>query len=123
MIQIRNGWYAATGYTYSFKGGIQVYLVILDNQGNFLYQHAYGGSTYDAGHSIQQTPDGGLVIAGYLGNENYVLNVGLIKTDSTGNLVFMRVYGGSSDNRGNYIKVLDDGSFIIAGETSSYGAG
>ncbi len=123
VIQMRNGWYAIAGLTYSFGNRVQIYLVITDNQGNLLWQHNYGGSTHDGAYSIQQTPDGDLVITGFMGTETYVENVALIKTDSTGSLILQRVYGGSSDDVGYSIKVLDDGSFIIVGKTRSFGAG
>ncbi len=48
-----------------------------------------GGSNDDAGFSVQQTPDGDYVIAGCRNNDVY-----LVKTDSTGNLLWDKTYGG-----------------------------
>ncbi|MGB9789308.1 MAG: delta-60 repeat domain-containing protein [Thermotoga caldifontis] len=46
----------------------------------------YGGSSYDRAYSIQQTSDGGYIVAGYTGSFGAGGDVYILKLDSDGNL-------------------------------------
>jgi len=89
------------------------------------WTRTYGGSDdNDYGYSVQQTTDGGYIVAGYTysytsGSED----IYLIKTDSSGDTLWTRTYGGIDDDRGYSVQQTSDGGYIIAGETYSYGAG
>ena len=88
------------------------------------FQRIYGDSGPDAGYSVQQTLDGGYIIAGQtwsLGEE--LLDVYLIKTDSFGYLQWQRRYGGSEVDWGYSVQQTFDGGYIITGCTESFGAG
>ncbi|MFQ5868905.1 MAG: hypothetical protein ACE5JC_03275, partial [Candidatus Zixiibacteriota bacterium] len=92
--------------------------------GDTLWTRAYGGSGYDRGYSVQQTSDGGYIIAGYtesFGAGDY--DVYLLKTDSSGDTLWTRTYGGSDWDRGYCIQQTSDGGYIITGESWSFGAG
>ena len=79
----------------------------------------YGGTDIDRGWSVQQTTDGGYVIAGYEGYED----VYLIKTNASGDSLWTRTYGGTSLDLGFAVQQTSDGGYIIAGYTASFGAG
>jgi hypothetical protein len=58
--------YIVTGITESFgAGGKDALILKLDNSGNVIWQKTYGGSGDDRAQCIQQTTDGGYVVAGY----------------------------------------------------------
>ncbi|MBU0472595.1 MAG: DJ-1/PfpI family protein [Bacteroidetes bacterium] len=84
----------------------------------------YGGINSDGGRTICETKDGEFVIAGYTfsqGEGN--ADVLIIKTDAEGNQLWTKTFGGGGNDYANSIAECADGSFVIAGFTSSFGAG
>ena len=88
------------------------------------FHKAYGGNAEDRGYSVQQTTDGGYIIAGFtksFGSGNS--DVYLVKTDSAGDTLWTKVYGGIDEDVANYVQQTGDGGYIVAGYTYSFGAG
>ncbi|WP_448516390.1 carboxypeptidase regulatory-like domain-containing protein [Pseudothermotoga sp.] len=124
-IQPIDGGYIVAGYTSSFgSGSYDVYILKLDTSGNEVWSKTFGGSSDDLAWSIQQTNDGGYIVAGYTksfgagGEDVYIL-----KLDANGNKVWEKTFGGSYDERAYCIQQTSDGGYIVAGYTSSFGAG
>jgi len=120
--QTLDGGYIVTGTT-SYGNG-DVYLIKTDASGDTLWTRTYGGTNWDLGNSVHQTSDGGYIIAGF----TYSFGPGwpdvyLIKTNASGDTLWTRAYGGTDYNVGNSIQQTSDGGYIVAGTTSSYGAG
>ncbi len=85
---------------------------------------AYGGTSSDIGRSVVQTSDGGYAIAGYTVSFGAGLNdVYLIKTDSGGNVLWSRTYGGTDNDMCFSLVQTNDGGYTMAGTTESFGAG
>lgn len=123
--QTADSGYVVAGYTYSFGGGGTDYYVVKTNvQGDELWTHTYGGSSDDEAKSIQQTADGGYVIAGYTtsfgaGSTDYYV----VKTDAQGDALWTRTYGGIDDDAAYSIRQTTDGGYVVAGYTASFVAG
>lgn len=114
--------FAFLGFTDSYgNGGYDVFLVKTDSVGNIKWQKTYGGSDWDFGYSIKETPlDSGFIICGTTysyGNGNGDMYV--IKTDKNGDTLWTRVIGGTGYDAGNCVYVQEDSLFVIAGETTS----
>jgi len=76
----------------------------------------YGGLYLDEAISIQPAADGGFLAAGYSYNSSTSgSDIYLIKTDSNGELIWQKAYGGSGDDWANCIQPTTDGGYIIAG--------
>jgi len=123
--QTSDGGYIITGHTLSFgAGSSDVYLLKTDSSGDTLWTRTYGGNDYDWGYSLQQTSDGGYIIAAVtLSFGAGYFDVYLLKTDSLGDTLWTHTYGGSDDDRGYSVRQTSDGGYIIAGGTDSFGAG
>jgi hypothetical protein len=123
--QTTDGGYIVAGGTYSFGAGEEdVYVIKLDANGNKVWEKTFGGSDYDWAYSIQQTSDGGYIIAGWTGSFGAGENdVYIIKLDANGNLVWEKTYGGNVDDEAYSIQQTKDGGYIVAGYTDSFGAG
>ena len=90
-----------------------------------VYQGTHWGNYEDDGYSVQQTSDGGYIMVGYihLGVTGDTTNVYLIKTNSYGDTLWTRTYGGNYESEGYCVQQTTDGGYIIAGETQDFGAG
>jgi hypothetical protein len=125
LIQTSDGGYAIAGATQSFgAGGRDVYVVKLNANGNLQWTKTIGGKKEDVGTSLIQTSDGGYAITGYTqsfgaGEED----VYVVKLDAKGNLQWTKTIGGLASEIGYSLIQTSDGSYAIAGDTKSFGAG
>jgi len=127
-VQTSDGSFTLAGGTRSYGTGIpaspNLYLIRTDPNGNFVWDKTYGGTNKEVGNDIVVTPDGGYLIVGDTYASGEQSDIWLIKTDSNGNMVWNKTYGGSGNDHGNAIHNTTDGSgYIIVGSTSSYGNG
>jgi len=120
--QTSDGGYVVAGYTYSYTyGGEDFALYKLNSSGNKVWFKHYGGGNTDYAYSIQQTSDGGYIVAGYSGSYTYGGNdFAIYKLDSNGNKVWFKHYGGSNNDYAYSIQQTSDGGYITAGYTYSY---
>jgi hypothetical protein len=88
-------------------------MIKTDSNGNKLWDKTFGESGFDAFFSIQQTSDGGYIAAGTTESHD-PLGGGawLIKTDSNGNKLWDKTFGGDCANS---VKQTSDGGYITAG--------
>jgi uncharacterized delta-60 repeat protein len=123
--QTTDGGYILGGYTNSYgTGSYDFYLVKTNSSGDTLWTRTYGGSSSDYGQNVQQTTDGGYIIAGYTMSFGAGLfDIYLVKTNSSGDTLWTRSYGGSSVELCYTAQQTADGGYILAGSTDSYGAG
>ena len=123
--QTYDGGYIIVGTTcYGAVGSSNVYMIKTDANGNETWMQAFGGDNDDSGRSVQQTLDGGYIIAGH----TYNFGTGdsdayLIKTDPNGNETWSQTFGGNDSDYGWSVQQTYDGGYIITGWTFSYGAG
>ncbi|MBL0065120.1 MAG: T9SS type A sorting domain-containing protein [Bacteroidetes bacterium] len=100
-----------------------VYLVKIDSIGNFLWSKKYNTSPAFSKCSLSrvlETQDHGFIIAGATNADNLVINDALlIRTDSVGNMRWIYTYGEQGDDHAFDMKILQDGTYLFCGSTSS----
>jgi hypothetical protein len=123
--QTPDGGYILAGLTYSFgAGGGDFWLVKTDANGDSLWSRTFGGSDVDECYSLQQTSDGGYILAGVtlsfdVGNGDFWL----VKTDADGDSLWSRTFGGIVWEYCHSVQQASDGGYVLLGETWSFGAG
>lgn len=124
-IQTADGGYILAGNTQSVATRIPDALVIkIDSNGNQIWNKTFGGSGNDSVYSVQQTYDGGYLLAGTTSSfETSSSDLWLLKLDSDGVEQWSKTYGGSGFDLGISMQHTSDGGYIIAGNTSSFGNG
>jgi hypothetical protein len=111
------GGYVIAGDTESYgNGSSDVYLVKTDHNGDMQWERTFGGDKADAGLAIQQSSDGGYLIAGYTeSSADGKKDIYLIKTNAAGDLQWSRTYGGPYDDMATSIQRTRGDSYIISG--------
>ena len=82
------------------------------------FTRTFGGSGLDYGNSVQQTMDGGYVIAGIKERQPpFLYQVWLIKTHSQGGEEWNKTFGGYSWDYGLSVQQTMDGGYIVGGNS------
>lgn len=113
------GYYSGRG-----AGGYDAWLFKVDSAGHLQWEGLFGGTSDDFAYDVQPTSDGGYVVVGETTSAGAGgSDVFLVKTDSAGDLLWNKTYGGTGNDAGYSIKQTSDGGYIIAGTTTSFGVG
>jgi hypothetical protein len=123
--QTTDGGFYISGYTEFSYGPRAIYAIKTDANGNVSWTKAYRGMRYATGYCAQQTSDHGYILTGQIVDSlsTYVYDVLLVKTDSVGDTLWTRTFGGSNTEEPFSVKQTTDEGYIVTGRTYSYGAG
>jgi PKD repeat protein len=114
--------------TQGTQGDYDYWIVKTDSLGLMQWDKDFGGTNYDIPTSIQQTSDGGFIIAGisYSGISGDKtqdtwgqFDYWIVKTDSLGNKLWDKDFGGTTWDELHSIQQTSDGGFIIGGSSLS----
>ncbi len=112
-------------------GSFDYWIVKTDPLGNIQWQNTIGGNFSDKLNSIRQTADGGYILGGPSSSsisgdktENTIGGTGakdywIVKTDSTGNILWQNTIGGNDEDWLYSIQQTTDGGYILGGSSIS----
>ncbi len=137
IIRTRDGGFLAGAFSTSLPGtnkrapnygSYDYWIIKYDRSGKKQFDKTYGTTDYDALYTFIQTSDGGYALGGTAdsmvsGTKTAPGKGGgdmwLVKTDSLGNQLWDKAYGGSIDENLNCVSQTRDGGYILAGTSSS----
>ena len=125
-----------TGQTTSNDGDVtglhsksDIWIVKLSSSGSIEWQKALGGSGSEDAYSIIATSDGGYALTGWTTSTDGDAGSGfhggnfadlwIVKLNSSGNIVWQKILGGSMGDYGRSIIEIPGGGFVVAGYTLS----
>lgn len=120
-----DGGFVIVGSSKSFGSSKKdVYLIRVNAYGDTQWTRTIGGGGDDEGRSVRQTVDSGFVICGTTNSwgAGYT-DVYLVKTDSAGNTLWSKTYGGPGGEAGSAVRQTVDSGFVLIGSTGSFGEG
>ncbi len=134
IFQTTDGGYIVAGSSDSNDGDVSGnhgqrdgWVLKLDINGTIEWQKSYGGSGWEGFASVEQTSDGGYILAGSSSDSNDGDvsgnhgggDVWIIKIDFIGNLQWQKSLGGSGNEWSSTIHQTLDGGYIVAGQSDS----
>ncbi len=101
-------------------GPNDIYLFAINQDGDSLWSHRYGGQGNEQSSSMESTHDGGIIIGATTtsfgsGGADYWL----LRLDSNGDSLWSRTYGGSGTDECYKIIVCNNGGYALAGNSES----
>jgi hypothetical protein len=117
--------YVLTGTSYSLGPGTAgMWVLMIDDDGQVIWEQSHGGDGADTGWRVLQTSDGGFIVGGFTTSFGAgSKDLWLVKLDSEGGYVWDHTYGGTGDDRGYGLAIVPGGGYLLTGYTDSFGAG
>ena len=111
-----DGGYALAGSIQFMDGGNRaVLLAKTDGNGDTLWTRAYGSGGLDCAYAVEQTPDGGYIVAGSTRSVAGDDDVYLVKTNSNGDTAWTRTYAAVNNDYAISVERTSDGGYVLAG--------
>ena len=108
------------------QGSNDFWVLKISSTGAVQWQKCLGGSAFEWAEDIQQTTDGGYIVAGstYSNNGDVSGNHGgedawVVKLDASGNIQWQRCLGGSATDTTRSLALTQDGGCVLLGITTS----
>lgn len=139
--QTADGGYIATGSSTSSASGnvtgtihgiFDFWVIKLNASGTPVWNKLIGGNGEQIARSIQQTSDGGYIVAGkstssasgnITGTNNGLNDFLIVKLDASGNISWNKLLGGNADESAYSVKQTLDSGYIVTGSTASSASG
>ena len=112
--------YIVAGETYSFGSDRDIWLLKIDSDGAVTWQKKYGGTDEESVNSVQQTSDGGYIVAG--STESFGVSnrsIFILRLDIDGDITWQKVYNVVGDwYEATSIQETADGGYIVSSRST-----
>lgn len=85
------------------------------------FQRTFGNTDFEQAYSVKQTSDGGYIVCGAtrIAGTSQDYDILLIKTNSLGDTLWVRTYGGPLNDRGFCVIETTDGGYAVTGSLTN----
>jgi Secretion system C-terminal sorting domain len=129
---VENGFYLNTtadgnfvlaGESETAVNNLDVFIYKVDTAGTIIWNTIYATSINETAKYIEQTTDGGYVVAGSQNDASGFYDMLVIKLDAAGTEEWHQTYGRADNDIADMVHQKTGGGYILTGDTKSYGAG
>jgi len=121
-VEVTEGGVVVAGSAPGDRDGVAaMYLAFVDGTSLPVWEHTYGGDSWERAGALCETADGWLLAGtsrSSAGGEEDRSDIELVRTDAVGGLLWTRRHGTSSPDYGWGVGASADGGFLVAGCTS-----
>jgi len=131
-IETHNGDFVLVGATESQdvdilnpRGSYDIWVIKIDAKGNLLWEKSIGGSGYDKGNAVIETPNGSYLVVGQSFSSDGDIKAAAGSSDivlatlsATGQLLALKTFGGAGFETALALEQRTDGTLIIIGNKS-----
>ncbi|MBL7828659.1 MAG: T9SS type A sorting domain-containing protein [Saprospiraceae bacterium] len=115
------------GDVFGNHGSADYWVLKLNSQGNIIWKRLLGGSKNDIATSIDETEDGGYIVAGYSNSDDFDVSANhggefdgwVVKLNKFGIKEWAKAIGGSKTDMIYCVQGTSDNGCIVVGETDS----
>ncbi len=114
------------GYVSGGHGSFDSWVVKLDSVRDTVWTKCLGGTSWDQAGCIRKTSDGGYISAMYSNSDDGDVKTNhggfdfwIVKMNSSGDILWTKILGGSYDEKPYYITETNDNGYIVAGYSGS----
>ncbi len=125
VVATKDGGCAVAGFTKSFESKhSDIDIIRYSKSGKMIWHKIYGFKSKEWANSITTTKNGGFLVAGTtksfgFGNFDFYM----LELDQNGSSKWANVYGGGDKDIAHKVISFKDDSYLIVGETESFGSG
>jgi hypothetical protein len=121
--QTSDGGYIIAGQWGQASSDQDVYIIKTNELGDTLWTRHYNGGAWDRAESIEETADGGYIVAGRMWQPTHHPDVWLLKTNASGDTLWTASFGGTEYDEAHSVSQTADGGYVVVGYTRSFGVG
>lgn len=120
--EMADGSFVIAGNLYNGANNSDAALVKLDSSGNTVWSNLYGGTGNDSAQDFVQLSSGGFVLVGTTESYGNGSEIFVVTTDSNGNEIGNLAFGGTGNESGTGIQLVNPSTVAIVGYTQAAGA-
>jgi hypothetical protein len=105
--------------------GNEISILKISKSGEKIWRNDFYAGNMSSASAIVESENGNFFICGetFRNWENSSVDILVVKTNSNGDTLWTKTYGGQEKDYGRKIITTSDGNILIAGKTESFGAG